>query len=184
MVTRSSAMLLQNSDGIHWFFGVTQCSAAEPFPIDSGDPSLPFAREKCSRSFPACGGAVVCVNVECLQEIGCVGSSPTRGSGYKLSIHQLSMKPFIKCHPVGSDIRKLSQAIVHSFDVNALPLKLLWTRLFKLLWTRLPSAHTVCSKYCGHAFLPHTLSVHITVDTSSFRTHSFCSSYCGHVFLP
>lgn len=144
-------MLLQNSDGIQWFFVVTHWSAAEPSPIDSGDPSLTLSREKCSRSFPARLGAVVCVHVECLQEIECVGSSPKRGSGYKLSIHQLSMKPFIKYQPVGSVIRKLSQVIVHPFDVNALPLK--------LLWTRLPSADTVCSNYCGHVFHPYTPTV-------------------------
>jgi len=129
-------MLLQNSDGIQWFFVVTQWSAAGPFAIDSGDTFLPLSREKCSRYFSARGGAVACVNVECLQEIGCVRSSPKRGSGCKLSIHQLSVKPFIKYHPVGSVIRKLSEVIVHYFDGNALPLK--------LLWTRLPSAHTVC----------------------------------------
>ena len=140
-------MLLQNNDGIQWFFVVTQWSAAEPFPIDSGGPPLSLSREKCSIYFPARGGAVVCVNVECLQEIECVGSSPKSGSGCKLSIHQLSVKPFIKYHTVGSVIRKLSQVIVHSFYGNALPLKLLWTRL------------------------PHTMSVKITVDRSSFRTH-------------
>jgi hypothetical protein len=161
-------MLLQNSDGIQWFFVVTQWSAAEPFSIDSGDPSLPLSREKCSIHFPARGGAVVCVNVECLQETGCVGSSPKRGSGYKLSIHQLSAKPFIKYHPVCSVIRKLSRVIVHSFYGNALPLK--------LLWTCLPSVHTDCSNYCGHVFHPYTPTVQSSVDTSSICTNQLFKS--------
>jgi hypothetical protein len=70
--------------------------------------------------------------------------------------------------------------------------------MFKLLWTGLPSAHTVCSNYCGHVFLPHTPSVQITVDTSTFHTHclfklqwtrlpsahTVCLNYFWLVFLP